>query len=60
MQAKSASSPCTTCVSSYQNGSVLRLNPRTKTMPAILGIELLDHIIFERSAYFSFLESGLL
>ncbi len=26
---------------------------------AVLGIELLDHIIFDRSGYFSFLESGV-
>jgi len=31
-----------------------------KSAGEILGIELLDHVIFNRSSYFSFLESGIL
>lgn len=31
-----------------------------KAVGAVVGIELLDHIIFNRSGYFSFLESGRL
>jgi DNA repair protein RadC len=42
--------------SSYDRNTTAQL----KSAGQILGIELLDHVIFNRSSYFSFLESGLL
>ena len=34
------------------------MTKQLKAAGAVLGIALLDHIIFNRSGYFSFLESG--
>ncbi|HXD30957.1 MAG TPA: DNA repair protein RadC [Pyrinomonadaceae bacterium] len=42
--------------SSYDRDTTAQL----KRAGEILGIELLDHVVFNRSSYFSFLESGLL
>jgi DNA repair protein RadC len=38
----------------------LAITAQLKAAGAILGIELLDHIIFNRAGYFSFLEAGTL
>ena len=38
----------------------LETTSQLKNAGEILGIELLDHVIFNRSSYFSFLESGIL
>ncbi len=38
----------------------LETTEQLKRAGEILGIELLDHVIFNRSSYFSFLESGVL
>ena len=40
--------------------SDIRITKQLKAAGEILGIELLDHIIFNRSDYFSFLEAGRL
>lgn len=42
--------------SSYDRETTAQL----KSAGEILGIELLDHVIFNRTAYFSFLESGII
>jgi DNA repair protein RadC len=36
------------------------ITAQLKAAGAIVGIELLDHIIFNRTGYFSFLEDGRL
>ncbi len=38
--------------------SDVNITTQLKAAGAIVGIELLDHIIFNRIGYFSFLESG--
>jgi DNA repair protein RadC len=38
----------------------MAITSQLKAAGAIVGIELLDHIIFNRSGYFSFLEEGKL
>jgi DNA repair protein RadC len=40
--------------------SDINITAQLKAAGAILGIELLDHIIFSRTSYFSFLEDGRL
>ena len=40
--------------------SDINITGQLKAAGEILGIELLDHIIFNRTGYFSFLEAGLL
>lgn len=40
--------------------SDIDVTARLKSAGALVGIDLLDHIIFNRSAYFSFLEAGRL
>src|SRR6266446_3173689 len=40
--------------------SDINITAQLKAAGAIIGVELLDHIIFNRSAYFSFLEEGRL
>ncbi len=40
--------------------SDINITAKLKAAGAILGIELLDHIIFDRTSYFSFLEGGRL
>ena len=40
--------------------SDINITAQLKTAGEIIGIELLDHIIFNRSEYFSFLEAGRL
>jgi DNA repair protein RadC len=40
--------------------SDVEVTEQLKAAGAIMGIALLDHIIFNRSGYFSFLESGRL
>ena len=42
------------------SASDIAITSQLKAAGAIVGIELLDHIIFNRSGYFSFLESGQL
>jgi DNA repair protein RadC len=38
----------------------MAITAQLKAAGIILGIELLDHIIFNRAGYFSFLEEGRL
>jgi len=40
--------------------SDINITAQLKSAGAIVGIELLDHIIFNRTKYFSFLEDGKL
>ena len=40
--------------------SDINITAQLKAAGAIVGIELLDHIIFNRTGYFSFLEDGKL
>lgn len=40
--------------------SDISITAQLKAAGAIVGIELLDHIIFNRAEYFSFLENGKL
>jgi len=40
--------------------SDVEITAQLKAAGSIVGIELLDHIIFNRTAYFSFLEEGKL
>jgi DNA repair protein RadC len=40
--------------------SDINITAQLKATGSIAGIELLDHIIFNRTAYFSFLEEGRL
>ncbi len=40
--------------------SDINITAQLKAAGAIVGIELLDHIIFNRTGYFSFLEAGRL
>jgi DNA repair protein RadC len=42
------------------SGSDIEITAQIKSAGAIVGIELLDHIIFNRADYFSFLEQGKL
>ena len=42
------------------SGSDIEITAQLKAAGAIVGIELLDHIIFNRTGYFSFLEAGQL
>ena len=42
------------------SASDLKITAQLKAAGDILGITLLDHIIFDRSSYFSFLEEGKL
>jgi DNA repair protein RadC len=42
------------------SASDIEITAQLKAAGAIVGIELLDHIIFNRSGYFSFLEAGML
>jgi DNA repair protein RadC len=42
------------------SASDIEVTTQLKTAGAIVGIELLDHIIFNRNGYFSFLEAGML
>lgn len=42
------------------SGSDIEITAQLKAAGAIVGIELLDHIIFNRTGYFSFLEAGKL
>ena len=38
----------------------VEVTKQLKAAGGVVGIELLDHIIFDRTGYFSFLESGRL
>ena len=40
--------------------SDIAITAQLKAAGAIVGIDLLDHIIFNRTGYFSFLEAGTL
>lgn len=42
------------------SSSDINITAQLKAAGAIVGIELLDHIIFNRTGYFSFLEAGRL
>jgi len=42
------------------SASDIEVTAQLKAAGAIVGIELLDHIVFNRTNYFSFLESGML
>ena len=42
------------------SSSDINITSQLKAAGAIVGIELLDHIIFNRTGYFSFLEAGIL
>src|SRR5205823_4311101 len=42
------------------SASDVEITQQLKSAGAVVGIELLDHIIFNRTAYFSFLEEGKL
>jgi DNA repair protein RadC len=42
------------------SASDVEITAQLKTAGSLVGITLLDHIIFNRSGYFSFLEAGRL